>query len=46
MKSAHAAGIKTFYVVSTLRKGVKWVDQNGNEKGEVTAKDFLNGTSR
>ena len=24
-----------------LRKGVKWVDQNGNEKGEVTAQDFL-----
>lgn len=26
-----------------LRKGVKWVDQNGNEKGEVTAQDFLTG---
>ena len=24
-----------------LREGVKWVDQNGNEKGEVTAQDFL-----
>ena len=24
-----------------LRQGVKWVDQNGNEKGEVTAQDFL-----
>ena len=24
-----------------LRKGAKWVDQNGNEKGEVTAQDFL-----
>ena len=24
-----------------LRIGVKWVDQNGNEKGEVTAQDFL-----
>ena len=26
-----------------LRQGVKWVDQNGNEKGEVTAQDFLTG---
>ena len=26
-----------------LREGVKWVDQNGNEKGEVTAQDFLTG---
>ena len=26
-----------------LRKGVKWVDVNGNEKGEVTSKDFLTG---
>ena len=26
-----------------LRKSVKWVDQNGNEKGEVTAQDFLTG---
>ncbi|MDY4817118.1 MAG: ABC transporter substrate-binding protein [Lachnospiraceae bacterium] len=26
-----------------LRQGVKWVDQNANEKGEVTAQDFLTG---
>ena len=26
-----------------LRQGVKWVDVNGNEKGEVTAQDFLTG---
>ncbi|MDY4817116.1 MAG: ABC transporter substrate-binding protein [Lachnospiraceae bacterium] len=26
-----------------LREGVKWVDVNGNEKGEVTAQDFLTG---
>lgn len=26
-----------------LREGVKWVDQDGNEKGEVTAYDFLTG---
>lgn len=26
-----------------LREGVKWVDVNGNEKGETTAEDFLTG---
>ena len=26
-----------------LRKGVKWVDQQGNEKGECTAQDFITG---
>lgn len=26
-----------------LREGVKWVDVNGNEKGEVTAADFVTG---
>ena len=26
-----------------LRKGVKWVDVNGNEKGECNAQDFLTG---
>ena len=25
-----------------LREGVKWVDKDGNEKGEVTAYDFVN----
>ena len=25
-----------------LREGVKWVDKDGNEKGEVTAHDFVN----
>ena len=25
-----------------LRQGVKWVDKDGNEKGEVTAHDFVN----
>ena len=25
-----------------LREGVKWVDKDGNEKGEVTAEDFVN----
>ena len=25
-----------------LREGVKWVDKDGNEKGEVTAADFVN----
>lgn len=26
-----------------IREGVKWVDANGNEKGEVTAHDFVTG---